>query len=236
MGVLVHPSYRDELVNGVAVSFDPFDDGSSRAYYVNSQVGEDLITNPEAHSTPEEVLLFEHSNPRVRSLSNQVPAGQLLMSREQMDQLYDHLADVHYRFRRLYEPAAGEPFAMEIEFKITSEDVLAIKQARPWVFGPEEMPDFTGTVELSSAWPLVRRPLTAVVKDDNIALGSIDWSWERSPDGTSSWTTISNADSATYEPTADDDGNYLRGDGVLHRRSRSRQGRLSGHGKCGRAS
>ena len=37
--------------------------------------------------------------------------------------------------RGLYNPGPDDPFAMEIEFKITSEDILAIKQARPWVFG-----------------------------------------------------------------------------------------------------
>ena len=56
MGVLVHPSYKDELANGVAVSFDPIR-GQEGVYYVNSQVGEDLVTNPEAHSVPEELLL-----------------------------------------------------------------------------------------------------------------------------------------------------------------------------------
>ena len=56
MGVLVHPNYTDERANGVAASFDPFF-GFASAYYINTQVGEDLVTNPEAHSVPEEMLL-----------------------------------------------------------------------------------------------------------------------------------------------------------------------------------
>ena len=56
MGVLVHPSYQDELANGVAVTFDPLA-GNHDRYYVNTQLGEDLVPNPEAHSAPEELLL-----------------------------------------------------------------------------------------------------------------------------------------------------------------------------------
>ena len=134
MGILVHPSYKDELVNGVAVSFKPIQGVSGWGYYVNSQVGEDLVTNPEAHSVPEELLLYNDGSYRIVATSNQVAPGELLMSSGQIGQLRRHLQEIHNHFKVLYNPAAGEPFAMEIEFKITSENILAIKQARPWVF------------------------------------------------------------------------------------------------------
>ena len=56
------------------------------------------------------------------------------MRDEQLRQLREHLEVIHDRFAQLYDPGPGEPFAMEIEFKITSDNILAIKQARPWVF------------------------------------------------------------------------------------------------------
>ncbi len=75
----MHPSYQDELVNGVAVSFDPLF-GRKGDYYVNSQAGEDLITNPNAHSVPEEIMLFRDGTYQVLATSNQVAPGKLLMS------------------------------------------------------------------------------------------------------------------------------------------------------------
>ena len=134
MGVLVHPNYSDELANGVAVSFDPIY-GTEGTYYVNTQLGEDLVTNPDAHSVPEEILLDLSGSYTTLVTSNQVPGGQLLMSDAQIGQLRRHLQDIHDHFEGLYNPEPDEPFAMEIEFKITSDDVLSIKQARPWVFG-----------------------------------------------------------------------------------------------------
>ena len=151
MGVLVHPSYQDEKVNGVAVSYDPIQ-GREHSYYINSQVGEDLVTNPEAASVPEEILMSSRSDVTFSILgtSNQVEPGQLLMTGDRLALLRRHLGAIHDRFEQLYDPAPGEPFAMEIEFKITSDDILAIKQARPWVF-------YTGPPVVTK--PVITRPV-----------------------------------------------------------------------------
>ena len=145
MGVLVHPNYSDELVNGVAVSFDPVY-GRDNSFYVNSQMGEDLITNPEARSTPEEILLHTDSTYTVTALSNQAPRGQLLMDDGQLAQLRRSLNDIHDHFHDLYEVSDNADFAIEIEFKITSDNILSIKQARPWVF-----PVLTGRIDQAPA-------------------------------------------------------------------------------------
>ena len=151
MGVMVHPNYSDELANGVAVSFDPFY-GTEGSYYVNTQLGEDLVTNPDAHSVPEEILLDLSGSYTTLVTSNQVPGGQLLMSDAQIGQLRRHLQDIHDHFEDLYNPGPDTPFAMEIEFKITSDDVLAIKQARPWVFGVPTSAEASGTPQEEPIW------------------------------------------------------------------------------------
>ncbi len=151
MGVLVHPNYSDELANGVAVSFDPIY-GTEGSYYVNTQLGEDLVTNPDAHSVPEEILLDLSGSYTTLVTSNRAPRGQLLMSDAQIDQLRRHLQDIHDHFEGLYNPGPDEPFAMEIEFKITSDDVLSIKQARPWVFGVPTSAEAPATPQEEPIW------------------------------------------------------------------------------------
>lgn len=135
MGVLCHPNFDDEAVNGVGVSADPVYNTDS-TFYLNSQVGEELITNPES-TYPEELLLKRYpdgnDNYSVIQYSSLLSVDSLLMTDQQLDQLRQYLSVIHDNFAVLYHAEGNPTFAMDIEFKIDSTDRLVIKQARPWV-------------------------------------------------------------------------------------------------------
>ena len=142
MGVLVHPNYKGELANGVAVTDDILY-GTDGNYYLNTQVGEDLVTNPEALSIPEEILLdwYETDKMQVMRTSSRSPDGKLLLSPEHLEQMRKSLGRIHSRFAKLYGKDTNDiRFAMEIEFKVDKHGKLAIKQARPWVYMESAVP------------------------------------------------------------------------------------------------
>ncbi len=213
MGVLVHPNFSDERANGVAVSFDPIR-GTDGAYYVNTQLGEDLVTNPEARSIPEEILLHGSGTYEVLATSNQVARGQLLMSDAQMVQLRSHLEVIHDELAELYGIEADDLFAIEIEFKITSEDVLSIKQARPWVFTEDSRFD-NGPASgepIISGTPRVGETLTVdtseIADPDGLADTIFEYQWIQN-DGTGD-TDIQDAVGSTYPLEPGDEGRTIR--------------------------
>lgn len=134
MGVLVHPNFADELANGVAVTDDVVYQTIGN-YYLNTQVGEDLVTNPEEQSIPEEILLdwWDSNTYRVVTNSNRTTDGKRILTDTYLRELNGYLGMIHNKFSQLYGPVGRtKDFAMEIEFKITNEGKLSIKQARPW--------------------------------------------------------------------------------------------------------
>ena len=134
MGVLVHPNFADELANGVAVTDDVVYQTVGN-YYLNVQVGEDLVTNPEEQSIPEEILMdwWDSNNYRVVKTSNRPVDNKRILTDAHLRELSRYLGVIHNKFSQLSGPAGQTAdFAMEIEFKITSEGKLSIKQARPW--------------------------------------------------------------------------------------------------------
>jgi len=139
MGVLVHPNYSDEQVNGVGITKNIYDE-NWLGYYVNAQMGEDLITNPGATSVPEEFLVAdllgeERYEIQYIRFSNAIPAGDHLLTKTQVFELADMMGLIQTHFSTLYDIAWNDlDFAMDIEFKITTQGQLAIKQARPWMY------------------------------------------------------------------------------------------------------
>jgi phosphoenolpyruvate synthase/pyruvate phosphate dikinase len=136
MGVLVHPNFSDEAANGVAVTDDILYQTKDN-YYLNTQVGEDLVTNPEANSVPEELLLnwWKPNEHKVMRQSSLAKGEGLLLSDKHLTQMNECLGKIHARFAKLYGKSLDDKkFAMEIEYKITKEGILSIKQARPWVY------------------------------------------------------------------------------------------------------
>jgi hypothetical protein len=136
MGVLCHPNASDEKANGVGVSTDPIYN-TSNTFYLNSQIGEDLITNPDNTSIPEEILLdrvrVSENDFILIQHSNLVASDSMIMNPYYLNQMRDYLTVIHDEFALLYQAQDNDKFAMEIEYKITSDDRLFIKQARPWV-------------------------------------------------------------------------------------------------------
>ena len=144
MGILCHPNFEEEKSNGVGVSLDPIYN-TVETFYLNTQVGESLITNPDANSVPEELILYEDPDQGyyVVRESNLVQNGELVMGEEYLNQMRDYLKVIHDEFEILYDVVGAEGFGMDIEYKVTAEDKLIIKQARPWVsFWSEIKADF----------------------------------------------------------------------------------------------
>ena len=136
MGVLVHPNFSDEAANGVAVTDDILYQTKGN-YYLNTQVGENLVTKPEANSIPEELLLnwWKPDEHKVMRHSSLARGNALLMSDKHLIQMNECLGKIHARFAKLYGKSLNDKkFAMEIEYKITKDGNLSIKQARPWVY------------------------------------------------------------------------------------------------------
>ncbi|MCA8924626.1 MAG: hypothetical protein KDD82_22630 [Planctomycetes bacterium] len=139
MGVLVHPNFDDEEANGVAVTKNIYDPNWA-GFYVNVQVDESLVTNPQAGATPDEFLvarLGPQGEYEVQYIqrSNQLPQGQAtVLSPDQIQELTRAMERIQRHFKQAYGvPASDKTFAMDIEFKISRQGKLVIKQARPWV-------------------------------------------------------------------------------------------------------
>jgi len=108
---------------------------TDNTFYLNSQIGEELITNPTSASIPEEILLDRVSTGSndyiVVQRSNCLPSNTTILGEQYRDQMRHYLSVIHDQLVLLYNAVNNDNFAMEIEYKIANDNQLIIKQARP---------------------------------------------------------------------------------------------------------
>ncbi len=102
-----------------------------------------------------------------------------------------------------YETPGGDSYSVTVRAVAGSHTV-----DKPVVVNIQNIEE-PGTVTLSTVQPQVSTSLTATLEDGDGPTG-VTWQWYRASSRGSSGTAISNADSATYTPGADDVGSYLR--------------------------
>lgn len=144
MCLLVTPSFPEEEANGVAITNNIFDTaGLNPAFYVNVQVGDASVVEPDPGVTTDElVYYYDAPNKPIVYLSesNQVESGTHVLTAAQVNELGKALSAIHRAFSPAYGPASGLNdrgwYAMDTEFKFddrgTGEVRLYMKQARPY--------------------------------------------------------------------------------------------------------
>jgi len=133
MGVLVHRSFPDEQANGVLITQN-IADPAARGLYVNVQLGEVAVTNPEEGTLPEVFSVIEApdglqlARQRFSTLSPDAP----IMTDDEIEAL----TAAAYRVQHHFAPLYGEDpfrFALELEFKLHGPArQLIVKQVRPY--------------------------------------------------------------------------------------------------------
>ena len=135
MGVAVHRSFGDEAANGVLITQN-IADPSVAGMYVNVQLGEALVTNPEAGALPEIFSVVPSTSPGqvqvVRLSYSSLSPSAPILSEVEIKTLYDAAVLTQNHFAPLYGESP-ESMALDLEFKVSPGDrAVTIKQVRPF--------------------------------------------------------------------------------------------------------
>lgn len=136
MAVAVHKGFPDELANGVIITQN-IADPSVAGIYVNAQVGELSITNPEGGERPEKFSIIPSAN-GVQSVVTQystLSPNSSILTEEETLELYRLVMKAQYYFSELYKKNP-DSFALDLEFKLMRDGSgrkLFLKQIRPYI-------------------------------------------------------------------------------------------------------
>ena len=108
--------------------------GLEPAFYINAQVGEHSVVQPDPGVTTDQILYYYGmpGQPVVYvRRSSLVEPGETVLTTAQLYELGTALDAIHRYFYPVYGVGASF-YAMDTEFKVTAEGRLEIKQARPY--------------------------------------------------------------------------------------------------------
>ena len=138
MGVLVHRSFPNELVNGVAITKNLYRD-SYFGYVVNAQKGNESVVKPSRGVICDQFIcyptnlnnMYDENNTIEIITTSSLGSGQLLMTDKEIKNLANQLQKIKQHFyNQTAQTTEFNQFAMDVEFKIDQNGMLYIKQAR----------------------------------------------------------------------------------------------------------
>lgn len=139
MGILVHRSFPDEAVNGVAITKNLYRN-SYFGYVVNAQLGNESVVKPTSGVICDQFIcypstlnnMYDENNTIEIITTSSINNGQLVMTNEEIKNLANQLKRIKNHFyNQTLQYDDFNNFAMDVEFKIDGENrVLYIKQAR----------------------------------------------------------------------------------------------------------
>jgi hypothetical protein len=136
MGVLVSTQYEDEKANGVAFTGNPNDQMDNR-YTINVQVDEIEVVNPPVGTTAEldRLTIADGVVTEIERVvgSSELEPGQYVLTDAQLEELGAAIASVQAVYPLELGEHAANDVLLDLEFKITSEGKLIIKQVRPFL-------------------------------------------------------------------------------------------------------
>lgn len=136
MGIAVNPSFVLEKASAVALTHLKRDDGLP-LYKINTQVGDESVVRPDDPTAVAEVMTFRRDTKRwtdkkLLVRSSLLPQGEDVWTDEQITTMAALLFAAHDHFStQVYSHL--ENVSLDIEFKLTADDKIVLKQARPFL-------------------------------------------------------------------------------------------------------
>lgn len=137
MGILVHRSFPNEAVNGVAITKNLYRK-DTQGFVVNAQLGNENVVAPNTDITSDQFICYPdqadmlYKNTIDIITTSSLTNGELTMSQKEIEHLANQLALVkQYFHKKKYRSKAYLDLGIDVEFKLDGADrQLYIKQAR----------------------------------------------------------------------------------------------------------